>query len=102
MSGNCFNVSANLVFRSADYKLIHAIVERRSDGLKHIHSVVYNTKKNTIIDKSNNNDVEILKELWIALGNIEHYVIYDSNEVLEKMSTTMNWGPWDNDLIKKI
>ena len=59
MSGDCFEVSSKLMFSSKNYKLIHAIVERRSDRKKHIHSFIINTKTNMIIEKSNGLDIQL-------------------------------------------
>eukprot|EP01047_Picozoa_sp_COSAG01_P140799 COSAG01_NODE_71753_length_255_cov_0.525641_1_plen_84_part_11 len=83
------------MFSSNDYRLIHAIVERRSDGKKHIHSFILDTKTNTIIDKSNGLDLELPKQLAFALGNIEHYVEYNLNAMLKHLIQYKHYGPWD-------
>jgi mevalonate pyrophosphate decarboxylase len=102
MSGDCFEVAMKLLWTSPTYRLIHAIVERRSDGKKHIHSFILDTESNMIIEKSNNNNIKLPKEIYFALGNIEHYVIYDINDVCKKCVKYKHYGPWDSKLIKLL
>ena len=58
-----------------NWRIIHAIVERASDKLRHPHAVVYNVKTKEIYEVSNRfkNKPMILPFLiWSQMGNISN------------------------------
>jgi hypothetical protein len=85
-----------------DYTIIHSIVQRPSDGLRHPHSVVYNKKTKNILEVSNdfkNNIIEIPFLLWIKLGKVSNVIQYSFLEYNSKLLETEKWEFWD--LIKR-
>jgi hypothetical protein len=56
-----------------DWRIIHAMVERKSDRLRHPHAVVYNVKTKDVYDVSNKYREEPVRLpflLWASMGNI--------------------------------
>jgi len=81
-----------------EYTIIHAIVERRSDGLRHPHSVVYNKKTKMILEVSNgfkNNIIEIPFMYWMKLGKVSNIIQYSFMEYNSKLLSTEKWDFWD-------
>ena len=81
-----------------DYTIIHSIVQRPSDGLRHPHSVVYNKKKGMILEVSNdfkNNIIEMPFMCWIKLGNVSNIIQYTFMEYNSKLLSTEKWDFWD-------
>jgi len=77
-----------------DYTIIHAIVERRSDRLRHPHAVIYNKITGNIHEVSNSfkNDNFILPFMvWISLGNVSNIKQYDFDELNKKLIKTKKW-----------
>lgn len=72
------------------YNIIHAIVQRHSDGLRHPHAVVYDKKTKEVLEVSNsyrNNNVKIPFMLWLLLGkvsNVKQYKLNDFRKLLVK------------------
>jgi len=48
------------------------------------------------IDKSNGLDVEMLREVYYAIGNIvsDDVVRFTAEQVLDRTLTELTWGPW--------
>ena len=77
-----------------NWRIIHAIVERASDKLRHPHAVVYNVKTKEIYEVSNRfkNKPMILPFLiWSQMGNISNMKNWDIGELNYKNSETMTW-----------
>ena len=86
------------VANKEDYTIIHSIVERRSDRLRHPHAVVYNKKTGNILEVSNDfkdNIVELPFMLWIRLGNVSDIKQYTLQEYNSKLLETERWDFWD-------
>tara|TARA_R110002167_G_scaffold356291_3_gene571003 strand:- start:2049 stop:2414 length:366 start_codon:yes stop_codon:yes gene_type:complete len=80
-----------------DYTIIHSIVQRPSDGLRHPHSVVYNKKKGMILEVSNdfkNNIIEMPFMCWIKLGKVSNIIQYTFLEYNSKLLSTEKWDFW--------
>ena len=85
-----------------EYTIIHAIVERMSDKLRHPHAVVYNKKTGTIHEVSNSfktKNVIMPFMLWIKLGKVSNIHQYTFSEYNNKLINTESWEFWD--LVKK-
>jgi len=81
-----------------DYTIIHSIVQRHSDGLRHRHSVVYNKKTKNIMEVSNsfkNNIIEMPFMLWVELGKVSNIITYSHKEYTTKLLETRVWDFWD-------
>ncbi len=71
-----------------EYIIIHAIVERPTDKLRHPHAVVLNTKTHNIHEVSNifkDDNVVMPFMLWVSLGkvsNVKQYTFQEYNELL--------------------
>jgi hypothetical protein len=77
------------------YRIIHAIVERRSDRFRHPHAVIYNTETGDIHEVSNkfkNDNIVIPFKLWLAIGNVSNVKIYRFQEINSLMINTRRWG----------
>tara|TARA_R110002126_G_scaffold283948_1_gene433443 strand:+ start:374 stop:730 length:357 start_codon:yes stop_codon:yes gene_type:complete len=86
------------VANKEDYTIIHSIVERRSDRLRHPHAVVYNKKTGNILEVSNayrDNIIEMPFMLWIRLGNVSNIIQYSLGEYVEKMLEAEKYEFWD-------
>ena len=65
------------------YNIIHAIVQRNSDGLRHPHAVVYDKETKEILEVSNSykdDNVKMPFMLWIMLGKVSDVKQYTLNE----------------------
>jgi len=85
-----------------DYTIIHAIVQRPSDGLRHPHSVVYNKKTGYIHEVSNDfkiKNVVIPFLLWVRAGKVSDIIQYTFQEYNTLLLETQRWDFWG--LIKK-
>tara|TARA_R110000765_G_scaffold251484_1_gene352909 strand:- start:644 stop:964 length:321 start_codon:yes stop_codon:yes gene_type:complete len=81
-----------------DYTIIHAIVERKSDNLRHPHSVIYNKITGDIHDVSNNfkkKNVVMPFILWIKLGKVSNIVQYSFEEYNKNLLKYNTWDFWD-------
>ena len=77
-----------------NWRIIHAIVERASDKLRHPHAVVYNVKTKEIYEVSNrfkNNPVILPFLIWSQMGNISNMKNWDIGQLNYKNSETMTW-----------
>ena len=69
-----------------DFTLMHAMVERQSDRLRHPHAVIYNKKTGNIHEVSNRfrkNNVIIPFLLWANIGNVSDIKQYTFEEYRE-------------------
>ena len=81
-----------------DFTIIHAIVQRPTDNLRHPHAVVYNKKTGNIHEVSNrfkNNNVVMPFMLWIKLGKVSNIHQYTFSEYNDKLLETKNLDFWD-------
>ena len=77
-----------------NWRIIHAIVERSTDKLRHPHAVVYNVKTKEIYEVSNrfkNNPVILPFLIWSQMGNISNMKNWDIGQLNYKNSETMTW-----------
>lgn len=78
-----------------DWRIIHALVERRHDKLRHPHAVVYNKKTQMVHEVSNrfkNNNVVMPFIVWMKAGNISHMKNWDITELNQ---ANLNTGQWE-------
>jgi hypothetical protein len=78
-----------------DWTIIHAIVERRSDGRRHPHSVAYNKKTGDITDATNDfkdKPITLPFLFWMRLGKVGNVKQYTPSEMRREMLRT---GCWD-------
>ena len=78
-----------------DFNIIHAIVERQSDGLRHPHAVAYNKKTGNIHEVSNqfkDNHIVMPLKLWILLGRVSDIKQYTATEYGNLL---IKFGKWD-------
>lgn len=81
-----------------DYTIIHSIVQRPSDNLRHPHAVVYNKKTGDIHEVSNSfkhKNVVLPFMLWIKMGKVSNIKQYSFNEYNSKLLETKRWDFWD-------
>lgn len=74
--------------------IIHAIVERRGDKLRHPHAVVYNRKEGNIYEVSNSFKDKPIKmpfKLWISLGKATNIKLYELEEFRKILLETKTW-----------
>ena len=77
-----------------NWRIIHAIVERSTDKLRHPHAVVYNVKTKEIYEVSNrfkNKPVILPFLIWSQMGNISNMKNWDIGQLNYKNSETMTW-----------
>lgn len=97
--GNCIQDTFYFVQdreEQGDYNwtIIHALVERRSDKLRHPHSVAYNTKTGCITDATNGfkeKPIVMPFIMWIKLGKVSNIKQYKINEMREEILRTLRW-----------
>jgi len=78
-----------------NYTIIHAIVERPSDGLRHPHAVIYNKITGNIHEVSNifkKNNVILPFKFWIIAGKVSNIKQYDFYELNEKLLKFKKWN----------
>ncbi len=81
-----------------EYTIIHAIVERQSDNLRHPHSVIYNKATGDIHEVSNifkKKNVVLPFLLWIKLGKVSNIVQYSFEEYNKNLLKNNCWDFWD-------
>ena len=86
------------VANKEDYTIIHSIVERRSDRLRHPHAVVYDKKRGMILEVSNDfkdKPMELPFMIWVRLGNVSNIIQYTFLEYNAKLLSTEKWDFWD-------
>jgi len=77
-----------------DFTIIHALVERKSDGLIHPHAVIYNKQTGNIHEVSNSfkeKNVVLPFKLWISLGNVRNIKQYTMKEFNDLMLEKKKW-----------
>ena len=87
--------------RSDDYIILHAMVERKSDKLRHPHAVVYNKKTGDIHEVSNDfktRNIVMPFKLWIALGKVSNVKLYTYTEMKKLLLKTRMWMFYHLDL----
>ena len=82
---------------NTNYTIIHAIVERESDGLRHPHAVVYNKNTGYIHEVSNcfkKENIVIPFLLRMKLGHVSDIKQYTFNEYSSNLIKTKIWDFW--------
>jgi len=77
-----------------DFTIIHAIVERKSDKLRHPHAVIYNKKTGNIHEVSNsfkNKNFIIPFKIWIQAGNVSNIKQYTFQDINDKIIISKKW-----------
>ena len=76
------------------FNIIHAEVQRRSDGKRHPHAVVYNKETGNIHEVSNsykNDNVIVPLRLWIILGKVSNIKQYTFDEYRKLLLQNKVW-----------
>ncbi len=104
VNGDCFQAGGRIVMKSDEadnMSLVHAFVYGQGDleGRRFLHCWV--EKGNTVIDKSNGNNITMPKIAYYALGDVREkekgaLVRYTKLETLLHMGKSHHWGPWDD------
>lgn len=77
-----------------DFTIIHALVERKRDGLIHPHAVIYNKKTGNIHEVSNSfkdKNVVLPFNLWITMGNVKNIKQYTMKELNDLLLEKKTW-----------
>ena len=77
-----------------NYTIIHAIVERWSDGLRHPHAAIYNKGTGNIHEVSNQcKDKHTIMPFkhWIVFGKVSDVKQYTLEEMQSKIYETRTW-----------
>lgn len=74
-----------------NFTIIHAIVERRSDGVRHPHAVIHRKDTNEIYEVSNGNKLKLPYPIWVVGGNVDNIKHYTFNEIHEELMRTKVW-----------
>jgi hypothetical protein len=99
--GTCLKDTFNFLFYRQDkddYTIIHAMVERHFDKLRHPHSVLYNKKTGNIHEVSNSfkkKNVVVPFLLWVMEGKVSNIVQYSFEEYRQNLLKTKAWDFWD-------
>ena len=102
--GDCFEAAYKKlydVFRDhPEAKLVHAIVTGQGDikGVQHGHAWV--EIGNTVLDFSNGRSIEMPKQIYYAIGNVDpsnsdEYKTYDFKEMADISMDQGTYGPWE-------
>jgi hypothetical protein len=84
-----------------NFHIIHAIVERRHDRLRHPHAVIYNKKTGNIHEVSNRfkkKNVIYPFILWASVGNVSNIKQYTFEEINNLVVKTKMWDFYHLDL----
>ena len=77
-----------------NFTIVHAIVERRTDGLRHPHAVIYNRTTGNIHEVSNDfkdDNVIMPFMMWILLGKVSDIKQYEFLEINKIIVETAMW-----------
>ena len=102
--GDCFEAAYKKlyeVFREhPEAKLVHAIVTGQGPikGVQHGHAWV--EIGNTVLDYSNGRTIEMPKQIYYAVGNVDpsnsdEYKTYDFKEMADISMDQGTYGPWE-------
>jgi hypothetical protein len=104
--GDCFRAALNLLLvrnfpKNKGDSLIHAFVHGRGKAYGHRfpHAWV-ETKEGIVMDHSGGKHIDIPKEFYYSLGNIDPnekgaYVSYTLADTRKKVTKHKHYGPWD-------
>lgn len=107
--GDCFSAAVNLLLvrnfpKDKGDLLVHALVHGRGSAYGHRfpHAWV-ETKDGIAIDHSEGKNIDVPKEFYYALGNINPeekgaYETYTLAQVRKKVTEHRHHGPWDLDV----
>ena len=95
--GDCYVAAGRYIMDNHNPKLVlvHGIVTGQGDiaGIQFGHAWVEDG--DMVIDTSNGRDIQLPKQLYYALGNIETTKRYTMEKAMEKMLKIGHYGPWD-------
>lgn len=107
MSGDCFEVAANMVLRDPTLTLVHgtAVGQGPIEGVHHAHAWCERTdviqlpdygevEVITAIDRSNGKTLEMPAALFYNIGRIYGIHRYDHDAMCRQMITHEHYGPW--------
>lgn len=97
--GNCYVVAMNTFIKNPNrYKLVHGIVTGQGaiEGIQYGHAWVEDG--DTVID--NTIPIEISKDAYYAIGNIEYTKSYDLLGVSKMVDKYGTYGPWDRKILQ--
>ncbi len=106
--GDCFSAALNLLLvrnfpKDKGDLLVHALVHGRGSAYGHRfpHAWV-ETKEGVAMDHSSGKHIDMPKEVYYALGNINPnekgaYMSYTLADVRKKVTEHKHYGPWDLD-----
>lgn len=92
--GDCYESAATAILdvRTDEARLVHGTVWHEASG-RHGHAWV--EFGDTVLDRSNGNDVELPRSAYYALGRVEDVRRYTAREARLAMSRTGHYGPWE-------
>jgi len=98
VSGDCMQVAVNTVLNEADMLHCVGVVSGQGRLLGHrfAHAWV-ETPSGDVIDRSNDKDTRVPKELYYILGNISPELVqrYARTEVRDLVLRHEHYGPWE-------
>ena len=96
-NGTCLQDTYNYLYYKPDkynWRIIHAMVERPSDGLRHPHAVVFNTENKCIYEVSNSfkkNIIVMPYLIWSQRGKVSNVKNYKMEDLNNKLLETRTW-----------
>jgi len=97
MSGTCLKDTYNYLLsnqKNKDLRILHSTVLRKSDRLRHPHSVIYDNKSGNVIEVSNSfkhKHIEMPFMLWIKLGEVKDIKMYKLEQLTSLLLKTKRW-----------
>ncbi len=94
---SCLEDTYNFIANKNDKEnwiIIHAIVQRPSDRLRHPHAVIYNTIDKHIYEVSNSFKTEPIRfpfMLWLNMGNCSNIKQYTFQEYTSLLLIQKKW-----------
>lgn len=90
-----YNYLSKLSTQERDnFTIIHAIIERKRDKLRHPHAVIYNKITGEIYEVSNDfkdNNIIVPFAIWIRLGKVSNIKQYTFLEMSSLLLKTKKW-----------
>ena len=86
------SLNSTLNKNNNNFSIIHAIVERRCDGVRHPHAVIHRKDTNEIYEVSNGNKLKLPYPIWVVAGNVDNIKHYTYYEIQEEITRTAMWN----------
>lgn len=110
--GDCYEAAASYILSvgspmyggtpedAANLRVVHAEVMGQGplEGTTFGHGFIVDIAADTVIDKSNGRDLRLPRVLYYAIGQIDYIGNiheYTYEEVVDKMTSSQHYGPWD-------